>query len=95
MQGLESLLIGLLAGVFIAGGGYFKAHTAENFDEYRFFVTVLLGAVAGMASWMLGGSTETWLEKVTLFAQSSGLAIQIEMWAKVFKRRLAQGSPKQ
>jgi len=88
MQGLESLLIGVLAGVFVAGGGYFKGKTMEQFDDIRFIATVLLGAVAGVASWMFGNSVETWLDKVMLFATSSGLAVQIEVWIKVFKRRL-------
>jgi len=88
MQGVWSLLIGLLAGVFIAGGGYFKGKTMEEFDDTRFIATVLLGVIAGVASWMFGGSTETWLDKVTLFATSSGIAVQLEVWIKVFKRRL-------
>ena len=88
MQGVWSLLIGLLAGVFIAGGGYFKGKTMEEFDDTRFIATVLLGVIAGVASWMFGGSTETWLDKVMLFATSSGIAVQLEVWIKVFKRRL-------
>jgi len=88
MQGVWSLLIGLLAGVFIAGGGYFKGKTMEEFDDTRFIATVLLGVIAGVASWMFGGSTETWLDKVMLFATTSGIAVQLEVWIKVFKRRL-------
>jgi len=88
MEGLVSLLIGLLAGIMIAGGGYFKGKTTEEFDDTRFIATVLLGAISGVASWLFGGSVETWLDKVTLFATSSGFAIQIEVWVKVMKRRL-------
>jgi len=88
MQGLWSLLIGLLAGVFIAGGGYLKGKTQEEFDDTRFMATVLLGVIAGVASWMFGGSVDTWLDKVILFATSSGFATLLEVWIKVFKRRL-------
>jgi len=88
MQGVWSLLIGLLAGVFIAGGGYWKGRTQEQFDETKFFTTVLLGALAGVASWMFGGSVETWWDKVYLLGTSSGFATLVEVWIKVFKRRL-------
>jgi len=88
MQTLERILIGAFAGACIAGGSYAKNRKKEDFDDIRFFSTILIGAVAGVASSVLGGSTETWYDKASLFLQSSGLAVQLEIWIKAGKRRL-------
>jgi len=52
----EQLLIGLLSGVFIAGSGYLKSRTTEEFDVEKFTQTVTVGAVIGFIMGVLGCS---------------------------------------
>lgn len=86
LPSIVAILSGFLAAIIYAVGGYLKNTPPEEFDEAKFFTTIIIGIVVGGTSAILGVANDAALQILA----SAGMVAYIEVWGKVLYRKLKE-----
>ena len=84
IEELSAFLIAVLAAIVYALGGYLKNTPPKEFDDEKFFTTLILGILIGFVSYFYGIQRNA-AEQLLV---SAGLVAYIEVWGKAAYRRI-------
>jgi len=83
LEAIQPIILAILGAIMYALTGYAKQYTTESFDEEKFVVTIFIGFVVGIASYLLGITFDPAYQLLI----STGIIVAVENVAKAVYRR--------
>jgi len=81
----QGVFLGIINAIFVATFGYLKMTRREEFDQVKFLVTAIVGALSGYLAFALGWAQEV----IAIWFATTGIIVWIEYGPKTFVRRLS------